>query len=140
MANQEREYRREHSAKVVAKPHTGATNVRRIQLVEQRTKARRNARREEAERETEKQHLRVGQRQKHIALHGDDTAQREQHDVFATANTVDQGAADHTPTPESKDDYRQLAAGIQHGQIAFGFEERWQPGHHRVVTAVGAQA
>ncbi|MOA52551.1 hypothetical protein D3C78_1758620 [compost metagenome] len=70
--------------------YTGTAYIRRVKLVEQCAKARGNTGREKAEREAQKQHLSIGQRQEHITLHGHHAAQREQHDVLATPDAIDQ--------------------------------------------------
>ncbi|MCY1176976.1 hypothetical protein D9M73_172640 [compost metagenome] len=140
MTDQEWEDRGEHPAKVVAETHTGAAHVSGVQFVEQCPEAGWNACREESERESQEQHLGIGQWQEHIALHSDDTAQRKQHDVFTTANAVDQKSTDHTPAPEGEDDHRQVTTRVQHRKVTLSLEERRQPGHHRVVATVGTQA
>ncbi|MCY1433758.1 hypothetical protein D9M71_497960 [compost metagenome] len=140
MPDQEREHGRQHATEVVAKAHPGAAHVSRVQLIEERTQAGRDAGGEKAQREAEEQHLGIGQREKHVGLHGQYTAQGEQQDVLAPANTVDQQAADHAAAPEGQDDHRQVTARVQHRKVALCLEESRQPGHHRVVATVGTQA
>ena len=57
---------REDAAEIVAKAHAGPAHAGRVELVEQRAHAGRDASRAEAEREAQQQHRRAADRQQQI--------------------------------------------------------------------------
>ena len=96
----------------------------------------RRCREEEAEREAKQQHQRVGDGDLRV---GDDQhagTAGKQHETAAAANAVREVGAGEVSEEGPEDQHEEIAAGVQHRQLALGLEVGRQPGSDRVVRAL----
>ena len=91
-----------------------AANAGGVEFAEQRGHAGGNAGGEEAERKSEHQHLRVGERREHVNQHCEHAGGGEHGDVRTSADAVAQNAAGDTAAEKRDDDHGKVTAAAQH--------------------------
>ncbi|MCY1228387.1 hypothetical protein D9M72_406990 [compost metagenome] len=110
----------------------------RIQLRQVRPHPREDAGQEETQRETQHQHRSVGDRQLRIADHEEGRAHRKQHEATPAPQAVGQPGAGQVAGEGPGNQHHQVAAGVEHGEIALHLEVGGQPGRHRIVGTLHA--